>query len=317
MSAAWPQRASFLCPVVVAVFIAGLLAGSGLARADEQSDLDKVRAAYLAHQYDDADLRLRSLLDPTHGTHDAAVITQARMYLGAVLLAKGKGEQAGAIFERLLLDDPQFEPDPLSFPTDVIDLFIDTRARLRDRLNAQAQERARFEAQARAREEEKKRREIERVAMLEKLAAEETVTSVHSRWLALVPFGVGQFQNGKKTLGWIFLASESALVLGTAVTVPLYLIDVQNRDSAYAAGDRSAATAYLSDAQTVRIVNLALVGGLAITAVAGIVEAELDYVPTVVESRPRSVPPLSWSMAPLVSPATEGRGGVLGIVGRF
>ena len=185
-----------------------LLLAGGVARADEQSDLEKVRAAYLAHQYDDAERRLRAMLDPMHGTlHDAPLVSQARMYLAAVLLAKAKREDAGAIFERLVLDDPQFEPDPLSFPTDVIDLFIDTRSRLRDRLNAQAQERARFEAQARAREGEKKRREVERVAMLEKLAAEETVTQVHSRWIALVPFGAGQFQNGKSALGWAFLGT--------------------------------------------------------------------------------------------------------------
>jgi hypothetical protein len=295
-----------------------LVAAGGSARADEQGDMDKVRASYLARQYDDVEARLKTLLDPNQGTlHDPAMITQARMYRGAALVARGKPGDAGAVFERLLLDDPQFEPDPLSFPTDVIDLFIDTRTRLRDRLNEEAQERARFEAQALAREAERKLREKERVATLERLAAEETVTQIHSRWIALVPFGAGQFQNGKTTLGWVFLSMDSALLLGTAITVPIYLYDLQQRTSAYQAQDPTAANSYIQRAQTVQTINLSLVGAFAVTAIAGILQGELEYVPTVVEHRSRSIPPLALDFAPTAGPPAEGRGAVFGLAGRF
>jgi tetratricopeptide (TPR) repeat protein len=306
-----------------AAFVASVLWGT-VARADEQSDLEKARAAYLGHQFVDAEARLRAMLDPMHGTvHEAALVTQARMYLAAVLQAQGKKEEAGAVLGKLLLDDPQYEPDPLSFPTDVIDLFIDTRTSLREKLNEEAERRARFEAAERERAEEKKRREAERVANLERIASEESVTTVHSRWAALVPFGVGQFQNGKTRLGWIFLGAEAICVVGMAVTVPLYLADLQSRSDAYRAGDDFAAQEYINRAYTVFYANLAFVGVFAATSVIGVLEAQVNYVPTVVEVKHRAIPqastraPSTWSVAPLAAPSPDGHGASFGLTGRF
>src|SRR5271163_3327165 len=77
-----------------AIFAATLFASTP-ARADDQSEVDKIRAAYLAQKYDDAETRLRELLDPKHPTlHDPALVTQARMYLAAVLVAKKVSDQA-------------------------------------------------------------------------------------------------------------------------------------------------------------------------------------------------------------------------------
>ncbi|HEY2515642.1 MAG TPA: hypothetical protein VGI39_32460 [Polyangiaceae bacterium] len=295
-----------------------LLFTSASARADDQRDLDKVRAAYLARQYDLAEARLHALLDPKSGTlHDATLITQARMYLAAVHLATGDQPAAATVVERLLLDDPQFEPDPLSFPTEVIDFFIDARARLRDKLNAQAQERARLAAERRAREEEQKRREAEWLATLERMAREEKVTFVHSRAVALIPFGVGQFQNGNTTLGWGLLGTELALTVATGITVPIYLGELQGRSDAFRRGDTNAATQFIDRANTVFVLNLTLVGILGTVAVAGVIEAQANYVPSVVEVKTRPLPKVSWSVMPTAAPALDGRGGVLGVVGTF
>ena len=40
-----------------------------------------------------------------------------------------------------------------------------------------------------------------------------------TRWLALVPFGAGQFQNGEKNLGYVFLSSELLLAGSTVLTL--------------------------------------------------------------------------------------------------
>ncbi len=312
-------RASSFGPTFAALvaFVAVLLVGAG-ARADEQADLDKVRASYLARQYDDAEKRLHAMLDPNVGTlHDPALVTQARMYMAAVLLAKHKPDEAGTVLERLLLDDPQFEPDPLSFPTQAIDLFFDTRARLRDELNAKAVQRARIEAAAKAHEEDLKRREAARVAMLEKLSTEETVTTLHSRWVGLVPFGTGQFQNGKTTLGWVFLTLESALLVGAAITVPIYLVDLQGRSDAYRRGQNGEAQQYIDRAYGVFYTNLALNGAFAAASIVGVIEAEMNYVPSVVEVRHRTIPPLAPGPTPLVAPSPDGHGAIVGFVGRF
>jgi hypothetical protein len=299
---------------VTALAILAVALTTTSARADEQSEVDKVRAAYVAQKYDDAEARLREVLDPKHpALHDPAIVSQARMFLAAVLIAKKHPDQATPVFEKILLDDADFEPDLLSFPTEVIDQFIDTRARLRERLNELALQRARKELERKIREEDEKKREVARVAMLERLAGEEKVTTENSRWLAMVPFGTGQFQNGDRALGWFFLATESACVLGTGVTVPIYLTDLEYRSTAYRDGDSFRANEYISRASTVRTVDLVLAGTFAVTAIAGVIEAQAAFVPEVVEVRKRPIP----MALPTISPSADARGALIGVVGHF
>jgi hypothetical protein len=309
----------FAGPRLIATLAGALLLVAKAARADDQAELEKARNAYVARQFDEAEHRLLAILDPDRGTHDPTMLTQARMYWGAVMFAKGNVGGASAVFEKLILDDPTYEPDPISFPTKVVEVFIDTRAQLRERLEKEALERARKEAERRAREAEAKRREALRLAMLERMAGEEKVTEVHSRWLALVPFGAGQFQNADRTLGWVFLSAESALVLGSLVTLPIYLTDLQYRTEAHSQGDDFRANEYIDRANTVRTVNLIMVGALGVTAVAGVVQAQLNFVPTIVRVRPRPVPEVGavgW-LTPVLAPTAEGRGAVVGLGGRF
>jgi len=97
--------------LVAASLVALLCATPGVARADAKDDLEKAHNAYMTHRYDDAEARLRALLDPTRsGLKDPDSIADARMYLAAVLLAEEIGESfdlqrqlhnVGAIFGRL------------------------------------------------------------------------------------------------------------------------------------------------------------------------------------------------------------------------
>jgi hypothetical protein len=302
-------------PLAVALAVAIVVIGAP-AHANEQSDLEKARAAYIAHQYVEADARFRAMLDPRSGTlHDPALVTQARMVWGAVKVGQGRPDEAMAIFERLLLTDPGFDPDPLSFPTEVIDLFIDTRAKIRDKINAAAQAAAQAEAARKAREEEERRRERVRVAMLEQMASEERNTERHSRLVAFVPFGAGQFQNGQPGLGWFFLLTEASLVAAGAVTVPIYLIDLQSRSDAFRAGDRTRAQEYIERADAVRTVNLALFGTFVGTAAIGILQANLSFVPESFELHKRPIPPPSPTLTPTIAPSATGL--TLGLTARF
>lgn len=286
------------------------------ASADEQSDVAKARAAYEAKNYDDADRRLWALLNPETGTlRDPGLRTQARMYWAATMLAKKNTQDASKIFETLLLDDPSFEPDPLSFPGDVIDAFIDTRKRIVDKINAAKAEQARQAAERKAREEEEKRRAAERLRLLERLATEEKVTEHHSRWVALIPFGVGQFQNGQKVLGWVFLGTEAACLVGAAVAFPFY---VYNRGRALALvgsnPDADPLKSYRDRANTASLVNGVLNLSAAVVAVVGIVHAEVTFAPDPVEVRKRPLPPMGGG-APVIAPTTGGA--VFGWQGRF
>ena len=268
---------------------------STAARADEQADLDKGRNAYLARQYDEADARFRAMLDAKTGTvHDPALVTQAYMYWGAVMIAKGRPEEASKLFEQLLLKDPHYEPDPLSFPTEVLDAFTDTKNRIRDRLNAAAREAAQREAERRAREEAERQREIERVRLLEKLASEEKITEKHSRLVAFVPFGAGQFQNDQTLLGLAFLGTEVASLVVGAIAVPFYLSERRAASDAFNDPTNPTATRdslqHTNDAESWRVVNLVSFGAFATLAVAGIVQANIRFEPEVVVIKKRSVP---------------------------
>lgn len=279
------------------------------ARADAESDVDKGRNAYLARQYDEADARFRSMLDPSTGSvKDPALVSQARMLWGAVKVAQKKNGEASQLFEELITKDPQFEPDPLSFPTEVLDVFSDTKHRIRERLAVVARENARLEAERRAREEADKKREAERVTRLEKLASEEKVRIKRDRYVAFIPFGAGQFQNGQTALGWTFLASEAALVAVGTVVVPFYLSErkaMTDYDPAYQPDATKQALIHRDNALRLQIVNLAAYGLFAATAIGGIVEANLAYEAETVRVQKRD----PKELGPTVSAPPSGSGG--------
>lgn len=173
-----------------------------MARADAKDDLEKAHNAYMTHRYDDAETRLRALLDPTRsGLKDPDSIADARMYLAAVLLAEKKTEEAASTLEDLLNARPDYQADPMRVALEAIDALTDTKARLRDKLNAKKAEEFRKVQEEKAKLEVEHQKQVLRLAMLEKLATTEVVVERHSRWLSLVPFGVGQFQNGQTAEG--------------------------------------------------------------------------------------------------------------------
>ncbi len=295
--------------------------GGRAASAQGRVDVEKARAAYLARNYAEAEERLRALVDPKTGLKDISLLSQARMYLAAVLLAQGKREPGAEAFEKLILEDPAFEPDPLSFPGDVINTFFDVRVQLQERIRQAAQNSARLEAEKRARAEEERRKQEAWLATVKQLASEEKITVHNRRVVALLPFGAGQFQNREPVLGWMFLVSESALVLGTMITVPLFIY-ADGRKNGQGANLEGKAQLYKERADTIYTVNLSLVGAFAAVAITGIVQANLAYVPEISETKKRELPPQS-RLVPILAPVarSEGsvipQGGILGVSGTF
>jgi tetratricopeptide (TPR) repeat protein len=301
------------------------------ARADAVSDLEKAHNAYVARKYDDAEARLRALLDPRAGTlKDADNIADARMYLGASLLAQGKKADAEAVFEQLLRDKPDYQPDSLRVTLQATDALIDVRSRMREELAELQAERVRQAQEERARADAERQKAALRLAMLEKLASEETVIQVNSRWLALVPFGVGQFQNGQTALGWTFLATESLLVAGSAVSQVVKIYNEGQMNSAIDSGS-STAQGYHARAQDAYIVTNVFAAGFALVAIAGVIHAEATFVPLHMDVRSRPLPAVSLApiLLPLVGrgardgagaaegPAMTGEGVIVGVRGRF
>jgi hypothetical protein len=294
--------------VLAVAFAAIATAAAGQAAADGASDLEKAHNAYLAHQYDEAEARLRALLDPKTGTiKDPDAVADARMYLGATLVAEKKTDEASAVFALLLSDDPEYQPDALRVSLDAIDAFTDARAHNRDKLAALQAERARKAQEERERAQAERQKEALRLAMLEKLAGTEVVTEQHSRILALVPFGAGQFQNGQTALGWTLLVSEGLLAVGSGVSAAIWYYNVGQTNANIEV--RSVAAQYNQRAQQAAIVGDVLTGAFAAVALFGVIHAELTFVPEVTTTRKRDLPALS--LTPIVSPTG------LGVAGTF
>jgi hypothetical protein len=280
-------------PVVFLAAGVATVLGASAARADGRTELEKAYSAYVGHKYDDAEARLRALLDPATGAlKDPDVIADARMYLGAVLVAEGKKDDAGKVFEGLLLAKTDYEPDPLRVSTEAVDAFLDARARLHSRLVSLKAEQVRIEQGARDKAEADRQRAAARVAMLEKLASEEVIRHQNSRWMALLPFGVGQFQNGEGVLGGLLLATESTLVLGSGIGAGIALYDAGKANDANKRFDPTGQQ-YDTYAQQASTVGNVMVAGFALLAIAGVVQAQIAFVPERVEVRKRTLPDLS------------------------
>ncbi|HEX8796780.1 MAG TPA: hypothetical protein VF765_37770 [Polyangiaceae bacterium] len=296
------------CWLVIAAVTVGVTLAPA-ARADAAADLEKAHNAYVARQYDEAEMRLRALLDAKTGTLvDPDKVADARMYLAATLLAEKKNDEANALLEQLLIDRPDYQPDPLRVSLEAIDALTDARTRIRDKLAAIQAEKVRKAQEEKAKIEAERVKQQIRVQQLEQLASTEIIEHPNSRLLAMVPFGAGQFQNGQTALGWTFLLSEGALAIGSGIGAGFWYYYVQQTQAAVR-DNTGTAPQYNQLAQTSSYVGDSLFAGFALLAVIGVVHAQLTFVPEKVEMRTRPLPPVS------VTP-TLGPGG-LGLVGRF
>ena len=306
-------------PLLAAVFAAALWSAS--ARAD---DFEKGKNAYVAKDYTEADARFRAMLDPQTGSlKSPELIDEARMFLGASLFALKRPNEADAVWAKILEHNDAYSPDPLTFPTPVLDAFTDTRTRHKDEINARKQREA-LEAAARKKaDEEAKKRQEEYLKLLQQLASEERIEDRHSRLVAMAPFGVGQYQNGNTGLAALLFVTESALAVATAVSYAVGLVqegqayDALNRAD-YSYTNASLYNRYMERAATTRYVNLSIAGALLVEAIAGVVEAQVNYVPKVELIRKRELP-RAW-LSPIVSQRAESgapSGGGLELVGRF
>jgi hypothetical protein len=279
----------------------------------QQAELDKGRAAYIAHRYEDANKIFSQMFASGAPPQAPGLVAEARMYWGATLVALARKDDAERIFHDLLRDAPSYSPDPVIVAAEAVNLFEDTKAKYTAELNA-AEERRRQEAEAaRLAEQKRKEDEARRLERLQELAAQEQTTVFHSRWIALLPFGIGQFQNGDKGLGFLFVSIEAGLLAASVATWVSFVSNRSDADQAYNTGRYTDYQGYTGRADDARTANLVVDGVFAGVALLGIIEAEIVYKPALVDTRPRNVPGVT--VTPTVRPARQG--GVVGIEGRF
>lgn len=260
----------------------------GAARADEIDDFEAARRAFERHEFADAARRLEEMVGgEVPALSSEVLVLEARKYLGATYLFLGRRDAAEEQFMLLLRQDPTYQLDPLAFAAAVVDAFKDVRERFQTAMAAAEEERQRRLETLRQRRLEGLLRQQARVARLEALAREETVEVRASRAIALLPFGVGQFQNGHRSAGLGFAVTQGILTL---FSVSTWIWHRWLRGQAREGVPPNESGRFERQERAARVLNQLSFGTLAAVAVAGIADAQIRFVPVRTERRTRDIP---------------------------
>jgi tetratricopeptide (TPR) repeat protein len=302
-------RSLKLLPAIVALL--ALVMCAPLARADDASELERAKASYDAGRYGEGVERFRQLLsqDSSNALRDPVAIERARAYYAACLIALDRNNEADAQIEAIIRADPLYTPDPVVFPGKVVNRVLDIKTRLKVEIERAVQQRADVERAKKQKQEQEQQAYID---ALQQQAGQESVVVRHSRWIAALPFGVGQFQNGQEALGYAFLASET-LLAGTSIVSGVIHMQLIAQLPDHPPGSINFQD-YDSRRQAARDINLYSTLGLVAVGLGGIIQAQLAFVPELHETRARPLP-----KAPAVTPLAfaSSSGWAVGVTGKF
>jgi tetratricopeptide (TPR) repeat protein len=221
-----------------------LLAALALAQAapppsdqDLRSAAEAMNRARVTFEYGDYAQASKLLAALVEAGRFESLPARAEAYrlLGLSLFYQGRKGDAYTAFLEYLFINPDAELDPFYVPPAAVSFFEQVKKEAEPRLAPlRAQKHSEQETQKRAAAEEAERRrqrelEEERRRLLQISPSIERRVVQHEFWVTMMPFGVGQLQNGDRKLG-IFLAT-SQLVAGAASAGSAVLIE-QLRDNA-------------------------------------------------------------------------------------
>lgn len=290
-------------------------------RLSDASELERIVSLYSGGKYEECTREVAHLLDPDNPERlsNPQVVEDARLYHATCLVMSGRDKEAIAPLRAALTHNPTMgTPDSLTFPPPLISLFLQVRKEFADAIKAEEKKRLEVLAAAAQKLKANEEAERQRVKKLEAMASTEYVVQRNSRFVASLPFGVGQYQNGASTLGTVFLVSEATLLgtsLGAVAVIGYQYTLVDPR--AYG----SDITRNVNIARTVSIISFY---GFAAVAAGGIVEAHINFVPETRHERKRKLPKELLSpaktrqgsrVAPWVFPQAGGLS--VGVVGVF
>ncbi|MCX7807446.1 MAG: hypothetical protein N2515_02450 [Deltaproteobacteria bacterium] len=261
---------------------------SQTAFAGDIEDFQAARAFYEAHEWARAASAFEMLVgsDPPR-LSSQPLILEARKYLAASYVFLGREALAAAQFERLLTEEPTYELDPAAFPSDVVRLFEGVRARLLERKRA--------EELRRTLEAEIERLRAEKAKLEAALSEERSVIVPRARWVAWLPFGIGQFENGNDGWGWFFFVGEllSTAFLGASLALHhAYLAELEDLERH--GRDLERIEQVNGALRVLQVVNWSSAGIFGSLVIAGIVEANLSFSEHRVMRLPPYRPPPSW-----------------------
>ena len=211
--------------------------------AEEQvSPVDAMNRARRYFDYGDypAVSRILTRLDVS-GIESLELRIDAYRLLGLSLFYQGKRGEAYRAFLELLYLDPDFQMDPFYVPPAAAEAFNEVRRDAEAQLAPiRAQKRGLEEARRRTLEEEaqrRRRRELEdeqrRIAAMAPVVERRVVQ--REFWVTMLPFGVGQLQNGDRNLG-IALATSEVVAGVTSAGSALLIEGLRDSTGKFSAG---------------------------------------------------------------------------------
>jgi hypothetical protein len=241
--------------------------------------LEALQRARQAFEYGDNQLVERLLSGTAGKIENAALRAEAWRLWGVALFYQERPDAASAAFIELLTIEPDEELDPFYVSPRCIAFFEQVKAEaeealrpIRDQKRAEAEERRRnAEADAAARKRREQDEEARKLQALRPPILERRVVQ-REFWVSLLPFGIGQMQNGDQSLGTALATSQ--IVAGATSAGSALLIEALRDRSTGKFSDNSYFIA--SRLQTTKWIGAGLFYALWI---GGAVHATLRYKP--------------------------------------
>jgi len=178
-------------------------------------------------EYTKASQRLAQLVEAGHFQSQELRLEAYRLLgISLVLQSPPRPEEAKNAFREVLLADPDTELDPFYVPQRVVDFFDQEKKDLEPQLAPiRAQKRAEREARRKQLEAEAARRREEEQARRIRAQQPNVERRVIQRefWVSLLPFGLGQLQNGDRSLGYTLATLQ--IISGAASAGSALLIE--------------------------------------------------------------------------------------------
>jgi hypothetical protein len=299
-----------------------------------RADLAALGAAYEYGRYAEVLVRANARIDGVG--LDAGALVELHKLAALSAFNLRRQDEAERHTAALLRLDPDFSLDPFVYPPLAVAFIEKQRSAMAAELEFLREQRRQREAAAKLAAEERaalaRETEVQKKE-LEEMSREITVRTVEKRNVLVnfVPFGAGQFQEGRVGVGTGFAIAEGLLAIGSIVGYFVYGSILTSRTiqldtftgSSQVIVQTGIPAARASEAQTWRVVKVTSGIGFYAVYVAGVLDALLHYQADVVTTHVETVPaptPISTPAASLprveLTPAPPGSVG-LGLGMRF
>ena len=195
--------------------------------------MNRARVTFEYGDYPQASRLLAALVEVGR-FESVSLRAEAYRLLGLALFYQGRRGEAYSAFLEYLFLDPDAQLDPFYVPPAAVSFFEQVKKEAEPKLSPiRAQKRGEQQARQKAASEEADRRR-QRELEEERRRLQELTPSVERRvvqrefWVSVMPFGIGQLQNGDRTLG---IALATAEVIAGAASGGSALLIEELRDS--------------------------------------------------------------------------------------